>query len=234
MKVEPLPPPPIQVAIWGRKGQGKSELAWMLWDSWGSDRLVLDVTKDVEKHHPDKDTITLEPPCPARWPLDLLEPDKRSSLRYVGDPTSADWEPDLDRAVGLAYAHEHCLVWIEEAGLVAPAGRTRPHCRAALHMGRHNDLSSIWTMPRPMDIDPLVLANADVCYMFKTPNPDDRRRAAAAMGIAPKELDDANAALGDHEYLRYVANTAELLLFPKLPRVHEHATRAAEYAATGA
>jgi hypothetical protein len=83
-----------------------------------------------------------------------------------------------------------------------------------------------------MDVDPLVLANADVVYLFALPNPNDRHRAADAMGIAPREMDEAIASLGDHEFLRYVATTDDLLICPALPRrlfTRRRTTRAADH-----
>ena len=59
---------PLQIVVVGRKGQGKSELAWLLWDSWPYDRVVIDVTGDVGTVHPDPQTVDLDVPPPSRWP----------------------------------------------------------------------------------------------------------------------------------------------------------------------
>jgi hypothetical protein len=209
---------PLQIAIFGRKGSGKSELAYALWDSWPYDRVLIDVTQDVARVHPDPHMVDLDVPPPPRWPEGAKDAeDTRLTLRYVPDLHSPDWREDIDRVVGLAYTHRRTLVWVEEVGNVAPVGLPLPHMRSALNMGRHQELWSLFTGPRPMGVDPLVLANADVVYVFDLPNPADRRRVADAIGWDPKEFDAAVAALGDHEYLRYVAKTRELIHFPALP-----------------
>jgi hypothetical protein len=210
---------PLQVAIFGRKGTGKSELAWRLWCSWPQDRVVIDVTGDVGRLHPDPETVDLEVPPPSRWPETARWDRKhgRLSLRYVPDHADPAWRDDMDRVVGLAFAHGHTLLWVEEVGLVAPSGQVMPHMRKALHMGRHQDLWMVTTCPRPMGVDPLVLAQADVVYCFDLPNPDDRRRVADCIGWNRSEIDEAVAELPEHGYLRYVAAEHELSIWPPLP-----------------
>jgi len=216
--VAELPPPPIFIVCVGRKGQGKSELSWMLWDSWPADRVMIDTTGDLGKDHPDEKTIDLDVPPPSRWPAHLQEADdERLSLRYVPDHAAADYVDDMDRVVGLAFSRGDCLLLVEEMGLVAPAGQVRPYTRKALHMGRHQRLSVIMNMPRTMGIDPLALAQADVIYAFDLPNPDDRKRLADVIGWDRGEVDDAMAGLGDHEYLRFHTKAHELSHWPPLP-----------------
>lgn len=209
---------PLFIVCVGRKGQGKSELAYMLWDSWEGDRLVVDITGDVGGKHPEADTYDLEYPIPAHWPTELQEADAdRLSLRYVPDHALPDYKTELDRAVGLAFSHGDCLLWIDEIGEVAPSNQVLPNTRKALHMGRHQNLSMIMTGPRPMTIDPLVMAQADVVYAFDLPNPDDRKRLADTIGWDRRDVDDAMAELPDHGYLRFVAAEHELAILPPLP-----------------
>ena len=217
---------PIFAVCVGRKGQGKSELAWLLWDSWPYDRVVIDTTGSVGKLHPDPDTIDLEVPPPASWPGYLKEADQdRLSLRYVPDHGAPDYRDDMDRVIGLAFSHGHCLLWVEETGLVAPAGQVLPNMRRVLNMGRHQDLWTINTFPRPMGIDPLVMAQADVIYAFDLPNPDDRKRLADIAGFRRETVDQAMAELPDHGYLRIVTAAHELAIMPPipLPRRRRHA-----------
>lgn len=223
-RLEPLPPPPLTIACVGRKGEGKSELAYMLWDSWPGDRIALDTTGDFINGggrvatHLEPDTVDLEVPPPSRWPEHLKEADQdRLSLRYVPDHSDKDYAEDMDRVVGLAFSHGDCLLVIEEMGLVAPAGGSKPHTRRALHMSRHQGLTIVETMPRTMDIDPLALSQCDVIYCFDLPNPDDRKRLADVIGWDRRQVDDAVAGLEPHGYLRFHAKAHELAICPPLP-----------------
>lgn len=215
---------PLQIFVCGRKGSGKSELTHVLWQSWPDDRVVIDVPHDfIAKGHedrlpPEERTQHLDSPVPARWPAHLKDPGQpRLSLTYEPDVGADDYREEMDRVVGMAYTHGDCLIVIEEVGLVAPAGQTLPHTRRLLHMGRHHRVYSVLNAPRPMDIDPLVIANADVVYVFDLPQPADRKRVADNIGYSPREFDQAVGALPDHGYLRYVAARRELLEFPPLP-----------------
>lgn len=223
-KVAELPDPPAIFVVVGRKGQGKSEAAYLLWESWTGDRVAVDTTsdfingKDLSKTHLEPETVDLDVPPPSHWPAHLREPDSpRLSLRYVPDHSAPDFIDDMDRVVGLAFSHGECLIVIEEFGLVAPSNGVRPNTRKALHMGRHQDLSMVLTMPRIVGVDPLGPAQADVIYAFDLPNPDDRKRLADIIGWDRRVVDDAMAELEDHGYLRFLVKDHELAIFPPLP-----------------
>lgn len=229
-----LPAPPLFVLVVGRKGQGKSELSYMLWDSWPGDRIVIDTTGDFvngskpEKTHYEDETLDLDVPPPAHWPSHLQEADEpRLSLRYVPDHSAPDFIDDMDRVMGLAFSKGDVLVVVEEFGLLAQANRVRPHTRKVLHMGRHQDLSLIMNMPRVMEVDPLGPAQADVIYAYDLPNPDDRKRLADIIGWDRREVDAAMAELEDHGYLRFVVSAHELSIWPPLPlpKRRRHAER---------
>lgn len=213
----PLPAPPIFVACVGRKGLGKSELAYVLWDSWDGDRVVLDTTGSVGAKHPEEETERLEVPPPTKFPEHLREDGKRLSLRYVPDHSAPDWRDDMDRVVGMCFAKGDCLLWIEEAGLLAPANQVPPHTRAANHMGRHQALSIILTMPRPMDVDPLFLGQADAIFAFNCPNPNDRKRLAEVTGFDRQLIDELMAGLDKHAYIRFLTSEHEIAVFPPIP-----------------
>lgn len=230
-EVAELPPPPLYIVCAGRKGQGKSELAYVLWDSWDGDRIVVDTTGSVGKLHPEPETLDLvtgessvKAPCtrpsgppPARFPDHYREAGQRLSLRYVPDHSSPDMIDDVDRVIGLAFSQGDVLLWLEESGLYAPANRVPPNMKAANHMGRHKNLTMVHTMPRLMDVDPLIPAQADVIYAFDLPNPNDRQRLADVAGWDRRSIDDAIAELGDHEYLRVHTKEHELAIFPPIP-----------------
>lgn len=209
------------IGIFGRKGSGKSVLAERFWTSYPRDRLVIDPTGDVDPGDPK--AHKLEPPLPARWPGSL--DDDRSTLYFRPDPGHPTYEDDIDRALGLAFSHGNCLVWIDEAGEAAPAnGSRKGNARRVLQQGRHRNLSSLWCAPRPITLDPLVIAQADYIAIFHLPNPADRRRCADVMGWDPAEIDEAHGLLVEHGYLWYDARAHELEVRPPIP----HGTKAAK------
>lgn len=216
--VDDLPEGPLQIVVTGRKGTGKSELSYRLWDSWPGDRLVIDYTGDFYGRHEALEeavgTHRVREPIDA-WPSP--GDGERMSLAYLPDHTHPLCAELIDLAVGDAYNRGYVLLVVEEMGQVAPAHRTQPNMRRLLNMGRHAPIWSIFNGPRPMTVDPLVLANADVVYVFDLPGPSDRRRVADLIGWNPADLDLAVAELPDHGYLRYVARRHELLSFPPLP-----------------
>lgn len=198
------------IACFGRKGTGKSTLAESFWDSYPYDRLLIDATGDASRGH-DYEPLG----DPESWPPD--DDDIRQTYVLVPnrlDPACLD---EVDRAIGVAYDHHKTLVWIDEIGEVAPANRTRPHMDMALHQGRHVDLSLLMCGPRPVNLDPLVLSQADWVFMFDIPHPLDIDRLAASLGIDRAELTAVIRNLGPHEFAGFDAQAHELTVFPALP-----------------
>lgn len=207
------------IAVFGRKGEGKSALANMLYRSWPAvDRICIDVSGDDRPWLRSK-RIT-EPPAkmPARD-----RPDEPVDLWYVADAAAPTYRDDLDKALRavLFPRDRRALVCIHEIGEVMPAGRTPPHGRKLLQQGRHYNASTILCGPRPVDIEPLALQQADEVFCYDLPNPRDRLRVAETIGYPPREIDDAIEELrraGDHWFLRYRARAHALELCPPLPR----------------
>jgi hypothetical protein len=221
----------IIVAV-GKKKSGKSVMALMHFLSYPWDRVVIDVAGDdgpwgenVIEIYGDSSTI------PRRWPEHLRRDNRPMTLRYIPDPGSPTFIEDMDSVVGLALSHGrrsgHCCVLVHEGGVLAQANRTPPHTRRALMHNRHNGLTAIFAMPRPLTVDPLIIQQADLVYVFDVPNPHDRRRLAETIGWDPKDFDAAWNELQVHEYLRYDANQPRpeneteddyrLMSFPALP-----------------
>jgi DNA helicase HerA-like ATPase len=223
---QPDPHRPTQIAVVGKKGQGKTELAYLFFDSYPHDRVLIDPNGDILVP---EGTVDLEVPVSAQWPpLSRLPGEKheRQTLRLIPDFATPHYQTDMDAAVGMAYAHRRTLVFVDEAHELIPAGRTPPHARRALRQARHHQLSTIWATPRPMTVDPLMISQADWVYVFKLPHPDDRKRVAQNIGWDPRDFDDAVHELDDHEYLRYDARRDDLAHFPPLPeRVIRHHRR---------
>lgn len=211
------------VFISGKKGSGKSHLAYTIWSSYPYDRLVLDVTRDVAREWLTPlgikyKTITAET-IPLRWPSPADPDEGPVTLVYhpdMGSPTATD---DLDRALGLALSRKRVCVWADEIGAMTRANSTGPNLRRLLHYGRHSETSAIMCGPRPIDVDPLCIAQADYVGMFRTANPADRKRIADNCGMSMREIDTANAALQPYEYMWYDAREDEAFIMPPLPPI---------------
>ena len=224
----PDPRKSVQIAIVGKRGSGKTELATFLFDSYPYDRVLVDPNGDI-KLDPDADVVDVtDADIPHRWPAERfrdLQGEKRrpQTLRFVPQFQSDTYLDDMDRLVGVAFTHSHsggrnrtCLL-VDEAHELVPANRTPPHSRRNLRQGRHADLTTIYATPRPLTIDPLVISNADWVYAFKLPNPNDRKRVAECIGVDPRTFDQAIHALGEFEFLRYNSAKDDLAHFPALP-----------------
>lgn len=195
----------VYVFIAGKKGSGKSHLAYSIFESYPYSRLCIDVTHDVV----DKWLRPLGIPyrmipadaIPVNWPQPLDEDKPYELLVYqpdMGSPTKVD---DMDRILGLALRKKRVLAWIDEIGTMTSGSKTPPNLSRALHHGRHDQLSLLMCGPRPMDIDVLCLAQADAVATFRLRSPADRKRVADNIGVTPAEFDQANAALTPYRYL---------------------------------
>lgn len=204
----------------GKKGSGKSVMGLLFLKNYPLDRVVIDVAGDDGPIGPG--VITIEGNAetwngvPPKWPEWLRKFDPRTgkrlpmTLRYAPDGGSPTFLDDVDLVVGMTLAHKSpCALMIHEIGVVAPAGRTRPHMRRALMHNRHNSATTlILCGPRTQSLDALVLQQADLVYMFETKNLADRKRVAESIGWDVNEFHKAVLELGPHECLRYDDNEA--------------------------
>jgi hypothetical protein len=218
------PPDPagsLYVFLSGRKGSGKSHIARRWFDSYPYDRLVVDITHDLRNdlrrdgvpfRELDLDVLPARLAGPA-------DPDDAAAQTWLVCPDmgSPTWWDDTDRALGLALGRGPMLIWVDEYGTVTRAGKTGPNMRRILHHGRHDRLSLLLCCPRPIDVDPLGIAQADLIYTFRTPQVYDRQRVADTTGVDRGLFDETNAALGEHEYMLYDARTDTLSHMPALP-----------------
>jgi len=218
------------LACFGKKRSGKSVMGKLLLASYAGDRMVIAANAD-DGPFADGETVHLVrgdvESLPAKWPEHLRRyQGEPMTLRVEVDPGSPTFLEDQDHAVGMALRHGNCAILVHEVGLIAPSNRVPPHMRRLLHANRHRRVTAILCGPRPITADPLVLAQADVVYIFETPVPDDRKRIAGSIGWKPADLDDALEELRRHEYLRFDANEPKpegdqedmrLVHYPALP-----------------
>jgi hypothetical protein len=185
------PAKPWIVSAWGKKGSGKSYLNRRLYRSFVGDKLALDVNGNAAPG-PDAERLTL--PLPAKWPAHapaLGEPRRPRNLWFHANPSAATYRLDLDRALAIAlFPQEHrVLLWAGEVGELTPHSTSSPHMKLLLMQNRHYNVSGLFDAPRPMNVDPLVLAQSDLVAVFRLPNPADRERIAKSCGIPPREFD---------------------------------------------
>jgi hypothetical protein len=220
------PHKPAQICVVGRKGSGKTELAYLLFDTYPFDRVAIDPNGDLKMP---EDAVELEAPLPSRWPGEQVaqirgDKAKRQTLYFVPDFHEPTYLDDMDRVMGMSFSHGRCCTFFDEAHEGMPANRTPPHARRKLRQGRHRENTDIYATPRPMTVDPLMICNADWVYVFDLPNPADRKRVAENTGLPPREMDEAVGQLGEYEYLRYDAARKDWAHLPALPpdRIRHH------------
>lgn len=228
------------IAIFGKKGSGKSILGDAFGAAWPYDMVVVDVAGDDgpdprPRQAPGTHDVHVltgsVDELPTSWPEHLRNSRRPMILRYCPDAGSATEAEDMDAMVGLAYHHSStdrpAMLLIHEIGRVAPAGRTQPHMRRVVNHSRHRALTVVACGPRPLTVEPLVIAQADLVYTFELNQPADRQRVAENIGWEPREFSAEVHALGLHEHLRFDAREPKpeqdgdedyrLVVLPALP-----------------
>jgi hypothetical protein len=230
----------IIVAV-GKKRSGKSIMGKLFFMTYPGDRIVIDVAGDDGPMGDDVFTITGDiTTLPRRWPESRRKYGPNNewrpmTVRYVPDAGSETFLEDMDHMIGLGLQHGNsefargrigCCILVHEIGVVAPMHKTQNHMKRLLAHNRHNHATAIFCGPRPQTVDPLVLQQADLIFIFEMMNPYDRKRVAETIGWSPREFDEAVHDLELHEYLRFDANEDKpgpgedeirLLHFPPLP-----------------
>lgn len=214
------PSRPMIVTAWGRKGSGKSVFNREFYKSWTGDKLCIDVNGNAE---PGPDAEPLPAPLPGKWPEAGLGQSRRPrNLHYRAHPGSDTYRDDLDRAVRVALMPQdhRTLLWAGEVGELMPNGKPGPSMRTVLQQNRHYHLTALFDGPRPVFVDPLVLAQSDLVAVYTLPNPNDRQRIADSIGYPPKRFHaecDETWRRGPHWYLLWDANRHQLWRCPPLP-----------------
>lgn len=234
------------IGCFGKKKSGKSVLAKLIFDSYPGDKIVIDIAGDDGPSGPPViDLHGRVDDLPRRWPEHLRgEQQQPMTLRYVPDSGSPTYLEDMDQVLALATSHARspaprgrpavggqgrtgCCVLVHEINDLVPVGRTPEHAKRLLRQNRHFGVTMIVCGPRPKTIDPLVLAQCDLVYVFELPNPADRERIAETVGWNPQDYSAAVHELRRHEYLRFDSNELKpesddepdlrLVHFPPLP-----------------
>jgi hypothetical protein len=212
---------PTIISVFGKRRSGKSTVNRALYNGYPGDKICIDVNGDADPGGDDLEPITGD--LPTHMPP--RRDGKRRNLYYRADPGSPTYVDDLDRALGLAlYPQDRpTMVWCGEVGEFCKGGRSGPHMRRLLHQNSHYAATVLFDGPRPIDIDKLVIAQAQHVIMFRMPDPDDRKHTAKVMGVPPADLEEAHDELvrrGPYWWLHYASDGDQLYLHPplQLPR----------------
>lgn len=211
---------PQLILVVGRKGSGKSVVARQLFTDWPHDKVAVDVNGDAD---PGEGAKKITVPLPTRMPPPR-DDGRPNVLHFRADPGDPSYREHLDQAAGLALnpSTRPGLVWFDEWAEVGRPGQIGPHVHRLLMQSRHHLASALMCCPRPMNIDPLSVSQADYVYIFDIPNPRDRERLADNIGVAPKALMqelDITGRRGKHWHMRWDAREHELIRCPPLPYV---------------
>lgn len=223
---------PKFLVIVGPKGSGKSVLARTFFEQFPGDRAVLDPTGDVAAALPE-DFFRDVPPG-YRGPFPKRDDERRATIRGQYRRSSRTYHEDMDHFIAMTLEHGRrtkrpVLLWIDEAGRVATRNKTLPHKLEAQEEGRHAHLFQIDCFPRPSNMEPLLVLQADYVYAFALPSPIDRQRLADLAGVDPRTFDEAMRSMPDYGYLRIdtrapINSDRRLVVFPPLPEPNERAT----------
>jgi hypothetical protein len=220
------PSKPLIISAWGRMGSGKSTFNRRIYASWPHDKICIDVNGDAD---PGPDAERISAPLPSRFPAapaglpGALRRGPRN-LHFRADTGSPTYSDDLDRAVGLGLfpQDDPALVWAGEVAEFMPSAQgTRPHMRRALHQNRHYHVTMLFDGPRPVNVDPLVLAQSDLVAIYHLPNPDDRERVAKSIGYPADRFHrehEETLRRGPYWFLLWDAATHQLYRLPPLPQ----------------
>ena len=211
------------ISSFGGKGTGKSAANRLIYQSYPFSKIAIDVNGNAE---PGPDAVKISAPLPTHMPKPERDPDTNRliypNLHFVANPMRSEFRDDLDRGVGMALfpQQQDCLVWCGEIGEFTQANRTGPMLRTLLMQSRHYHCSALFDGPRPMNIDPLVIAQSDVVFIFDLPNPNDRDRIADNIGVPPAEFRrecDETFRRGDFWFMCWDGREKQLLRCEPLP-----------------
>lgn len=208
----------------GKKGSGKSYFNGLIYRSWPGDKLAIDVNGHAYVGD-DAERVSWSDGIPSRWPEQSVAPGERRrprNLHYVANPSAHSYREDLDLALQpvLFPADHPVMLWAGEVGELTPHSTSGPNMRRLLMQNRHHKVTALFDAPRPIGVDPLVLAQANLVAVYRTPNPSDRKRIADSIGVAPKTFDEVCVETwrqGDHWFVLYNADQDRLYSMPPLP-----------------
>jgi hypothetical protein len=234
------------ISSFGPKGTGKSELNTRFFMGYPYNGLLMDFTQDVDPHHQFTRPITNQLRDLAQQLYEMEKPtlDKLytfrqkakdawtnngefrfAKYRVVPEYLSDDWLRQSDAYIGLAYLVGYCFIFLDEINEEAPAGRTPRWTRQSLRVGRHEGLSMGMAGPRPAELEPNVLNQADLVTLHGQLHERDVDRMARQLHIPTKLLlellDSLEIEYRDGvkvcSFLAYKKDERHIFIMPPLP-----------------
>lgn len=180
-----------RVVIVGATGSGKSHLARAMFRSVTPPRLVIDPKDDVETTGGDY-AVTFRDP--SRLPAEPV-------IRYVPrDPADADAYDTVYRSVWTEGRGR--FVWCDEAQYVLPARGAPTSAVRHLTQGRAKGFGHLTLNQRPVEIDPMVMANSEHLIVFRLGYEPDVATVAALMSRPVAEV-RSMLSLPDYRFVWY-------------------------------
>lgn len=204
-----------RVFVVGATGTGKSTLARQIFETVAEPRLVIDPADSSL-------TAGLAGVATVRGDGDgasvgtLLRDGfaQAGTVRFVpGQPTEPD---EYDAAYRWAFDRFPRYVWLDEAGIAAPASGCPRNVSRYLVQGRKRQLGHLACHTRPRDVTRDLIAQAQHVFAFDLPNPDDLAHIAKIVGVPVADFERELRGLPEHGFLHFDQRTRELTVCPPL------------------
>lgn len=195
------------IAIWGRRGSGKSSRVRELLKAGGRRRVVVfDPMDEYAAQGFDRaaDYGQLVRLMRDQWAGDFriaFVPRGGFEPRALHDVVAILWQAQMPYLDGRD--RRQLTLVVEEMDLSFPAEGLPADCRSmhdAVNRGRHMGLEVIGVSQRPAAVSKHFRANVSTAYCFAMGDPDDARAAARVLGGGP-ELGRQLGDLADHHFL---------------------------------
>ncbi len=181
-----------RVVIVGATRSGKSLLARSMFQAVPPPRLVIDPKDDVTTTGGDYAVTFRDPARLPQEPVVRYVPrDPLDTAAYDAVYTSV-WREGRGR-----------FVWCDESQFVLPSRGAPPAAVRHLTQGGGKGFGHLTLNQRPVEIDPMVMGNAEHVVVFRLGYEPDVATIAATMGRPGGEVRDLLAGLPDYHYLWY-------------------------------
>ena len=199
----------------GATGSGKSTLAEQVVRGIPGPRLIFDPADSTLTDLPGARTVH----GPRNAGRDLLagevhralsaaRADGAEVLRYVpGDPTNP---AETDAVYAWAFDRFPLFVWLDEAGIAAPATGAPKQVSRYLVQGRKRRLGHLACHTRPVEVARNLIAQSQHVAIFEIPHPDDRAMLAKVIGLPVPVLERELAHLPKYGFLWWDVSRREL------------------------